>query len=95
MSPLARALDGAIALYQRAFDGRPSPCRYIPSCSTYARDAVAVHGGLRGGWLAVRRLVRCAPWGGWGFDPVPEPRIDACCEPTGSSPNERPLRRTA
>jgi putative membrane protein insertion efficiency factor len=65
---------GAITLYQRATVGRLSPCRYIPSCSEYAREAVEAHGALRGGGLAVRRLARCHPFGGFGFDPVPPPR---------------------
>ena len=57
--------------YQRAFDGRPSPCRFTPSCSTYAREALVVHGSGRGTWLTLRRLVRCRPLGPSGFDPVP------------------------
>lgn len=47
-------------------------CRYLPTCSDYAVEAVTVHGVLRGGLLALRRLVRCHPWGGSGYDPVPE-----------------------
>lgn len=81
----ARALDRLVWLYQKAAAGRPSPCRYVPSCSTYAREALAHHGALRGSWLTLRRLVRCAPWGGHGYDPVPG---------TADAP-ERPLRRTA
>lgn len=46
-------------------------CRYHPSCSEYALDALEHHGAGRGGWLAVRRLARCHPWGGSGYDPVP------------------------
>ena len=46
-------------------------CRYHPSCSTYALEAVQVHGSIRGSWLAVRRLVRCHPWAPGGYDPVP------------------------
>jgi putative membrane protein insertion efficiency factor len=60
--------------YQRAFEGRPSPCRFTPSCSTYAREALELHGTGRGLWLTVRRLLRCRPFGPSGFDPVPEPR---------------------
>jgi hypothetical protein len=68
----AKALLGLISFYQLARHGRPSPCRYWPSCSEYARQAVERHGALRGGWLAARRLGRCHLWGGQGADPVPE-----------------------
>ena len=46
-------------------------CRYRPTCSVYALEALAHHGGIRGGWLAARRIARCHPFGGSGFDPVP------------------------
>jgi putative membrane protein insertion efficiency factor len=54
-------------------------CRFTPSCSVYAEEAVTVYGAWRGGWLALRRLVRCHPFGGWGYDPVParDPAADA------------------
>lgn len=49
----------------------PPACRYYPSCSRYAAEAVAVHGPVRGAWLALRRLLRCHPWAAGGPDPVP------------------------
>ena len=49
----------------------PPSCRYQPSCSAYAIEAVSRYGALKGGWLAAKRILRCRPWGGHGFDPVP------------------------
>jgi putative membrane protein insertion efficiency factor len=68
----ARVVLAPIRAYQWLRAGRPSPCRYWPTCSTYAVEAVERHGALRGSWLAVRRLARCHPWGGSGVDPVPD-----------------------
>jgi len=62
LSPLKTALFGAA--------GR---CRFTPSCSAYAVEALQKHGAMRGLWLAGRRLLRCHPWGDFGPDPVPEP----------------------
>lgn len=77
MTPLARALRGFVRLYQTVRVGRPSPCRYSPSCSSYAVEALEVHGGLRGTWLSTRRVLRCHPWGSHGWDPVPEKKMSA------------------
>ncbi|MBQ4567398.1 MAG: membrane protein insertion efficiency factor YidD [Desulfovibrio sp.] len=61
-----------IRVYQRFISPvLPPACRFYPTCSAYAVEAVMRHGILRGGWLALRRLCRCHPWGGWGYDPVP------------------------
>jgi uncharacterized protein len=62
----------AITFYQAIRAGKPSPCRFHPSCSTYAHEAIETHGLVRGGRLAIARLLRCRPLGARGFDPVPE-----------------------
>lgn len=49
----------------------PAACRYTPTCSQYAVEAISTHGALKGGMLALRRICRCHPWGGSGYDPVP------------------------
>jgi len=67
-------LIGFIRFYQLTLSsllGRQ--CRFLPTCSDYAREAIERHGAWRGSLLAVRRISRCHPWGGHGFDPVPEP----------------------
>lgn len=60
-------------------------CRYAPSCSEYAREAIERHGVVAGCWLAGRRLLRCHPWGGSGFDPVPEHASAGQCRAAGDS----------
>ena len=63
---------GAVRLYQATLSPLLGPaCRYAPSCSQYAAEAIERHGLGRGSWLAARRLLRCHPWGGSGWDPVP------------------------
>ena len=69
---VARSLLQLIRGYQWTRRGRPSPCRYVPSCSEYATEALQRHGAWRGTGLAVRRILRCQPWGGFGADPVPD-----------------------
>ncbi len=67
----ARRMIRAVQWYQRGVEGRPSPCRFTPSCSCYAVEALEIHGVGRGSWLTIRRLLRCRPFGPSGFDPVP------------------------
>jgi len=72
---MTRLLLGLIGAYQRVVSPvLPRSCRYEPTCSAYAKGALARHGALRGSLLALRRLARCHPWGGGGLDPVPERR---------------------
>ena len=72
--PTARVLLAAIRGYQLLRTGRMSPCRFTPTCSAYAAEAVAVHGTRRGLALTARRLARCRPGGPFGLDPVPTPQ---------------------
>ena len=67
----ARPLLLGIALYQAFRRGRPSPCRFEPSCSVYGAEALTRFGAMRGSWLTIRRIGRCRPGGGFGLDPVP------------------------
>ncbi|MCZ7535591.1 MAG: membrane protein insertion efficiency factor YidD [Acidimicrobiia bacterium] len=69
--PAARLLTGAIGVYQRLTAGAEPRCRYLPTCSEYAREAIEVRGASTGMWLATKRIARCHPWGGHGYDPVP------------------------
>ncbi|NQY33189.1 MAG: membrane protein insertion efficiency factor YidD [Coraliomargarita sp.] len=73
-----RFLVWLIRLYQllvspiiHAFGGPGSGCRFYPTCSAYAMEAVREHGAMRGSWLSLKRIIRCNPWGGQGYDPVP------------------------
>lgn len=76
MNPAQRLLVGLIRFYQYVLSPwLGNQCRYTPTCSEYARQAVLTHGALKGSWLAVRRIARCHPWHPGGHDPVP-PRED-------------------
>ena len=70
-SVLARLLMLPIRAWRLVSVHLTPRCRFHPSCSAYALEAVEMHGALRGAWLAIRRLGRCHPWGGGGIDPVP------------------------
>lgn len=58
----------------------PSSCRYTPTCSHYAIEALQTHGLLKGGWLAAKRIGSCNPWGGSGYDPVPQNKNKDCSD---------------
>ncbi|MDP6992827.1 MAG: membrane protein insertion efficiency factor YidD [Woeseiaceae bacterium] len=69
----ALPLRGLVWIYRYAISPLVGAnCRYQPTCSAYAEEALRTHGAFKGGWLALKRIGRCHPWGGSGFDPVPE-----------------------
>lgn len=62
----------AVKFYRQAISPHfPPACRYTPTCSQYAIEALQKHGARKGSWLAIKRICRCNPWGGSGYDPVP------------------------
>ena len=69
---MKRVLLFLIRLYQKYLSpGLPRRCRFSPTCSQYAVEALRKYGPVKGGWLTLKRLARCHPWGGSGYDPVP------------------------
>lgn len=69
---VGRLLIVPIRLYQRLISPLfPPVCRFTPTCSQYAVEAIIKHGPVKGLWLAIKRILRCNPWGGSGYDPVP------------------------
>lgn len=70
--PLSWLMLALIAFYRTCISPLlPPACRYTPTCSQYAQEAIRKYGSFKGGWLALKRILRCNPWGGSGYDPVP------------------------
>ena len=69
---MKQLLIGLVRIYQGAVSPfLPNACRYTPTCSQYMIEAIGHYGAWRGGWLGLKRMGRCHPWGGHGYDPVP------------------------
>lgn len=93
VSPFAWILLAPVYVYRKIISPLlPPMCRFYPSCSAYAVEALKVHGALRGGWLAARRLLRCGPWHPGGLDPVPPRRGEA---PEADSPDSAARTRAS
>lgn len=89
-SPLRAILIGLLKAYRFAISPLYGQvCRYHPTCSAYALEAVTQYGGIKGSWLAVRRLGRCHPWAAGGYDPVPVKiaTLPASSDPAASDSN--------
>ena len=74
-------LSKIFVLFVRAYQVTLSPlfgdcCRFTPSCSEYMIEAIQIHGALKGGWLGLKRILRCHPFGGKGYDPVPVREVE-------------------
>jgi uncharacterized protein len=94
VNPLQYLLVCALRLYRWVLSplklflfGPLCRCRFAPSCSDYAGQAIQRHGALPGAWLAFKRIARCHPWGGSGFDPVPDAYPCHCCSTAHPDPS--------
>ncbi len=77
MNPIGLVMRGLIRLYQLLLSPvLPASCRFTPSCSAYAMQAIEEHGPVGGSWLGVKRICRCHPWNDGGYDPVPPANTD-------------------
>ncbi|MBT5074239.1 MAG: membrane protein insertion efficiency factor YidD [Kordiimonadaceae bacterium] len=76
-SILSYFLKALITVYKYVISPLLGPkCRYLPTCSSYAMEAIEIHGPFKGGWLGLKRILRCNPWGDSGYDPVPQKETD-------------------
>lgn len=92
MNPITWVMRGLIRFYQLAISPvMPPSCRFMPSCSAYAIDALAQHGPIKGAYLAAHRICRCHPWNDGGFDPVPPPALHKNNRPA-VAPSPEPSR---
>lgn len=93
MTIFGHILIGLIRGYQLTFGAvQPMSCRYWPTCSAYAHEAVERHGARRGGWLALTRILRCNPWHPGGVDPVPEHLSRPAWRPAGRADPRHPTQ---
>ena len=101
MTLAAHALRALVLIYRYTLSGLIGrSCRFVPTCSEYALEALDRHGAGRGSWLILRRLARCHPWGGSGLDPVPDGTVPQsapsrhCCPGTTAGAMAAPASRT-
>jgi len=83
---VARAILKSLVRFYRAAISpwTPATCRHEPTCSAYTLEALERHGALKGGWMGFKRIMRCHPWGGSGYDPVPLAHVERVAEDTSA-----------